>query len=140
MSNDVINAVKRLERAGSESSRTTEKLFEAASKIAEKIEKVAPVGVILPRGYKVVEIRSNVSSEDFLAVVDTWDLSVIGYIDGIGRYLHGDFNCWIPAQERDIILQFAKDIADGLLDDIAEFIEDRNKEEDIFADILISKQ
>lgn len=141
MSNDIINAVKRLERAGSESSRTTEKLFEAATKVAEIIEKQVPVGVILPRGYKVVRVKSNVSSEIFLAVVDSWNCEcVTGYIDGIGRYLHGDFSCWIPEQKRDIILQFAKDIANGLLDDIAEFLENRSKEENNFADILISKQ
>ena len=36
---DVISALKRLERVGSESSRSTEKLVEAASCLASAIEK-----------------------------------------------------------------------------------------------------
>ena len=37
MSN-IINALKRLERAGDENSLATQKLFEAANKVAELIE------------------------------------------------------------------------------------------------------
>ena len=117
MSNSVINALKRLERAGSEDSKATQKLCEAAAEVAEVIIKNVPVGVPLPRSYEVVKRHSNISYELFLINSDG------EYIDGIGRYLHGDLQCWIPEQKRNVVLNFAQDIATGLLDEIADFIE-----------------
>jgi len=124
--NDVINAVKRLERAGSEYSRATQKLYEAAREVATFIENQVPVGVKLPRGYYVKRIYSNISSEKFLCrdMVGENGLETC-YIDGIGGYLHGDFRCCIPRQNRTAILKFAEDIANGLLDEIAEWLEAR---------------
>ena len=80
---------------------------------------------MFPRGYKVVTVRSNVGSALFLVKGDneyrTW-------IDGIGGCLHRDFHCWIPEQTRTGVLDFAKDIAEGLLDEIALFLEKRAQE------------
>lgn len=128
--NSIINAVKRLERAGSENSKATQKLFEAALDVAYLIEKTVPVNVQLPRGYKVIRRYSNSGSELFLINSDG------EYIDGTGRYLHGDFNCWIPEQKREAILDFAADIADGLLDEIAEFIEQQARKANEAAELL----
>jgi hypothetical protein len=133
---NIIDAVKRLERAGDENSKATQKLHEAASTVAEIIEKQAPVGVWLPRDYKVVRIRSNVSSEVFL--IGGKDPYGDGnfWVDGIGRYLHNDFQCGIPSQTRAGSLKFAKDVAEGLLDEIAEFLEQRKAESENAATVL----
>lgn len=137
MSNSIINAVKRLERAGSEHSRATKKLFEAATEVAELIEEIAPVGVPLPRGYKVIKEKSNIGVARFLVRGDD-DSYKIEYIDGIGDYLHNDFHCWIPGQKRETVLEFARDVADGLLDEIADFLEKRTQESEIATTILQS--
>lgn len=131
--NSVINAVKRLERVGSENSKATKKLFQAATAVAELIEEVAPVGVTLPRGYKVVERRSKLAPCLFLVNKDG------EYIDGIGQHLHGDFHCWIPEQRREVILDFAADIADGLLNEIADFIEQLAMESNKATEVLEEK-
>ena len=136
---DIISAVKRLERAGDENSKATKKLHEAAYNVAQLIIKIVPLGVKLPRGYKVRHIKSNVGSADFLtywqptpsdkAYSERPDLEgETMWIDGQGSYLHGDFNAWIPNQTRAGSLKFAKDVAEGLLEEIAEFLEKRKAE------------
>jgi len=137
MSNNIINAVKRLERAGSENSRATQKLYQAAGNVADLIETQVPVGVELPRGYYVREVCSNIGSCLFLCreTEDGRD-----YIDGIGRYLHGDFHCWIPGQNRAVVMQFAEDVADGLLDEIAQWLENRATRADQAAQVLEASQ
>lgn len=128
MSNEIINAVKRLERAGSENSRATKKLHDAVRIVADLICDRAPVGVDLPRGYRVVRIRSNVGSANFLEVdggEDEFGEPTSDLVDGDGGYLHGDFHCPLPAQTRETSLQFAADVADGLLDEISEMLEQR---------------
>jgi len=130
MSN-IISAVKRLERAGSENSRTTQKLFEAARQVAELIKDMVPAGARLPRGYYVKKVHSNVGSCSFLCRDFPGDYpgeAVTRYVDGIGSHLHGDFHCWIPGQDRNTVLKFAEDIATGLLDEIAEWLEKRTAE------------
>lgn len=136
MENTVINAVKRLERAGSENSRATQKLFEAAKIVADSIEENVPAGVRLPRGYIVRRVQSNLGSEKFLCR-GTDDLTV--FVDGIGGYLHGDFQCWIPAQNRKTVLDFAADIASGLLDEIAAWLEERATQANKAAEVLLSE-
>ena len=138
---DIINAVKRLERAGDENSKATKKLHEAAREVAYKIEAVAPVGVLLPRGYRVERVKSNVGSDEFLTLRGDRDEYQRGeyhyyWIDGCGRYLHGDFHAEVPAQTRTGSLRFAKDVAEGLLDEIAEFLEQRKAESEKAAEVL----
>ena len=127
-----IDALKRLERAGDSQSRATEKLHKAAFAIALVIEKKVPDGVDLPRGYRVIREHSNVGSDLFLVLergTDDYGEPMSYWIDGTGGYLHGDFHAKIPAQTREGSLQFAEDIATGLLDDIAEFLEQRAAKE-----------
>lgn len=138
MSN-TINALKRLERAGSAISRATQKLFEAASIVAAEIEDACPTNVRLPRGYRVERYRSNVGAEYFLthdAGLDEYGCQRSDFVDGTGGYLHGDFSCPIPAQTRRGVMRFAEDIATGLLDEIAAFLEARTKEAEEKAMIL----
>lgn len=128
MSDNLINSLKRLERAGAENSRATKKLHEAAAEVADRIERLVPSGVRLPRGYIVDGVKSNVGYARFLKREDDewdeWGEPTYTWIDGTGSYLHGDFHCWIPAQTRAGSLQFAKDVAEGLLDEIAAFLEE----------------
>jgi len=83
----------------------------------------------LPRGYRVVEITSNVGCWPFLTRGQH-------YINGEDRYLHGDFRCFIPKPPREAVLRFARDIADGLLEEIAQALEARAKESDTAAGAL----
>jgi hypothetical protein len=138
MNNSIINAVKRLERAGSENSRTTQKLFGAARQVAELIEDMVPAGEELPRGYYVKKVQSNIGYGLFLCYDELVEnnLEITRYIDGIGGYLHGDFHCWIPGQDRDTVLQFAKDVATGFLDEIAEWLEKRAEENQKATEVL----
>lgn len=127
----IVNALNRLQRAGSESSRCTEKLHDAASEVADQICKAVyqarAVGKRLPRGYRVVNVKSNVGNSDFL-VWESAKRDEFGYpeslwIDGTGNYLHGDFHAEVPKQTREGSLRFAKDVSEGLLDEIAAFLE-----------------
>ncbi|RJO63152.1 MAG: hypothetical protein C4542_00470 [Dehalococcoidia bacterium] len=122
--NNIINSLKRLERAGTEHSRATKKLFAAAREVAIFIENIAPIGVQLPQGYVVRKINSNIGSEKFLVRDET------DYIDGIGGYLHNDFSCWIPLPTRIAVLNFANDVSAGLLNEIADFLVQRTLEDD----------
>ncbi len=119
----IIDSLKRLERAGSEHSRATEKLHTAARDVARLVKELVPVGVILPRGYEVRRIHSNVGSDLFLVAGGYW-------VDGCGGYLHGDFRCPIPPQTREASLRFAEDIATGWLDELAEWLEQRAAEDE----------
>jgi hypothetical protein len=127
--NNVINALKRLERAGAEDSRTTEKLRESARSLASEIEGMVPHGVKLPRGYRVISRTCHGgASYDFL--VKDYHTETEEYIDSgsnFDYYLNGDFDVTIPGQTRKGVLQFAADIATGWLDEVAAFLEERAK-------------
>ncbi len=129
----IIDAVKRLERAGGEHTRTTGKLREAARQVALEIQKSVPEGVDLPRGYRVVERGSNIGREFYLESPLTPEGSSedFFYVDGpeFGAYLHGDFGAWIPGTPRSVVLRFAADIAGGLLDEITVWLEARAAED-----------
>jgi hypothetical protein len=136
--NSIINSLKRLERAGSENSRTTEKLREAAAEVANKIVEMVPLSLIdeegpkgavvsLPRGYVIEERTGNNASFRYLTR-DGDPLWESRYLDAKeNHYQGGDFNCWIGAANRDDILRFSKDIATGLLNEIATWLEERTK-------------
>jgi hypothetical protein len=83
-------------------------------------------------------MRSNVASEYFL--VYNYGYIEEEFIDGIGSYLHGDFNCFTPEITREMALRFAKDISEGLLDEIAEFLEKSTHEMNNGIEMIIKKQ
>lgn len=129
MDKKIIEAVERLNRAGAEHARVTASLFKAAKKVARMITEAVQAGTELTRGYyvKKIYVEKNDSTGYFLCKdVDTEYGDVITeYVDGIGNYLYGDIYHWIPPQDREIVMQFAKDVADGFLDEVSKLLEDR---------------
>lgn len=123
----VIDSLKRLERAGSESSRATEKLRLAARDVAEAIEAISMdfLGVVLPRGY-VVEMREG---SVYLMSREQDDNDYCPT-----RYAFYSYSRTPPT--RTAILEFASDIADGWLDELATFLEARQAESIKAAEIL----
>jgi hypothetical protein len=121
--NSIINALKRLERAGKDNSRATQKLREAAIDVAQFVIDSTPRAFIckeLARGYKVLGIESNVGKEYYFRVRGTgYDCTSRFLCIAKGHYQHGDFNAWVDAATREDVLSFAADVANGLLDEIA---------------------
>tara|TARA_Y100000310_G_scaffold208417_1_gene209011 strand:+ start:347 stop:763 length:417 start_codon:yes stop_codon:yes gene_type:complete len=123
----IVDALARLERAGQEHSRTTQKLRNAAVVLAAHVCTIVPEGVGLPRGYRVARLRSNVDSELFLEAPwrsDEWEESA-PLLNATGGYLHGDFSMPLPIVTRDDVLRFAGDVAGGWLTELAEWLERR---------------
>ena len=140
-SNSIINSVKRLERAGAESSRMTKKLKAACEEVAQMIIDKCPAYIELPRKYKVVKCQyldahMNIDSDD------GWDwclktsnssghtLDDRWYVFGvkeIGHTPNPSYEGLTPAN-RETCLKFSKDIAEGLLDEVAELLEKRAEE------------
>lgn len=148
--NSIINSLKRLERAGSEASAATAKLREAAREVAQKIVDICPadaVGVELPRGYRVMSVHSNIASEYYLVVPGTGDADEDGWgesarmLDVLSdHYQHRDFNSPVNAATRGDVLQFAADIANGLLAEIAAWLEARTGESEKATAQLLASQ
>jgi hypothetical protein len=135
MENSIINSLKRLERVGGESSRVTQKLFESCIKIGDFICKQVPSNVELPRGYEKV-IRHHEFGWEILKLNDVSEYERGGNINVTSQYINGDFNYWINGITRKLALIFAKDISEGLLDEISEFLEKRKKESEKAIEIL----
>jgi hypothetical protein len=127
---NVITALKRLERAGSEDSRTTEKLRQAARLLSEHVVSQLTDNVIgecrlrrepdhdepapdreLPRGYALMK-RYKADGSNYL-VLANW------------REPAG----WVPVDhDRQSALAFARDVANGWLDELAGWLEARAAE------------
>jgi len=132
METNIINALKRLERLGQENSRVTEKAREAANEIERKIVEILPKDVSLPGGYEIVKIREY----------ESWGLV---HVEGF-EYDEGDSDFYqdnelysgnkIYDASREMILKFSADIANGLLDRFADFMEARKAEIEEKAKIL----
>ena len=143
---EILNALNRLQRAGSEASRCTAKLHEAAAAVAEEIcesvSKADAIGKMLPRKYIVHRQRSNIGSTLFLYWIERETKDECDYegrshcINGESGYLHGDFKSEMTPKPRAGSLQFAKDVSEGLLDEIAEFLEKRAAENELAAQKL----
>ncbi len=103
---EIINSLKRLERAGAENSRTTEKLRQGAAQVADLICEVAPADLGV-KGYHIVVAPFH----RFLAL-------------GEGeKETYVSISCSGYLPPRETALAFAKDVANGLLDEIAERVE-----------------
>lgn len=103
----VIDALKRLERVGSDNSKTTQKLIEAADRLAHKIVDQYDV-----RDKYVVDVAPQFTRTRY---------SILN-----GRLVNGESR--YVAENRDAALAFAKDVASGLLDGIVESLERRKTE------------
>lgn len=120
----IIDSLKRLERAGEEFSRSTEKLRKSASVVADKIlEMTEPLydgkqdwgsAVWLPEGLEIHFIGAG------KAPVLTFD-HYTAWAPLSSRVADGR-NESDPASRQDI-LRFSKMIADGYLDRLAEWLE-----------------
>ena len=104
---EVIDALKRLERVGGENSATTRKLMDAADRLAAKI-----VEQFDERDKYVIEVAPRFHGSRY---------SILN-----GRLCNGESR-WV-AETRDTALDFARDIASGLLDAVTENLEQRNAE------------
>ena len=113
----VIDALKRLERAGSEESGATGKLKDAARELGEYVvglldeevrdEVSAHDGITaLPRDYRVQEGYGDIGVADFHLV--RWDYATQRYIP-----VHAS---------RFAALAFAEDVATGWLDELGEWL------------------
>jgi hypothetical protein len=126
---DVIDSLKRVERVGSENSKTTEKLIKAASEVADRIVSQFANGgedVVLETQYVLETTDEEGRSVTHIKLRTEF----AGYCIRAGRLRFGDRNSDedYVAQNRANALRFSKDIANGLLDVIAEIIERRNAE------------
>ena len=134
--NSVINALKRLERAGAESSITTLKLREAvrdlAAAIATDLDSIAhdcPEGQYawtLPRGYTLEPLRNGAL---LCAPTD----------GGTDRAELLNSTPIVVPPSRTAALQFAHDIATGWLDELAQWVEDRTEDAGEAADVLTAE-
>ncbi len=137
----IIDSLKRLERAGEENSRMTQKLKNAAQEVAKKIIEEVPAGIELPRGYKVTKCIYP-DAHNYIDPNDGWDwclktkkssgytMDDRWYVFGVNQKGHTsspNYEGLEPAN-RETCLQFAKDISEGLLDEIAEVLEKRAEE------------
>ena len=119
---NVIDSLKRLERAGAENSRTTEKLRDAAAKVAEKVENLTK-GLdvaFLPRGYRIENHRGS----DYLM---SPEIDMEDYCPQRFALYPGSS---MQEPTRAAILRFAEDIEGGWLDEVAELLESRAVEND----------
>jgi hypothetical protein len=100
----VVDALKRLERAGDEHSRATEKLRQAAYALSEHLRPLVPQREELPRGYQYHYdvLCSQVDCEVWREV----------------------------CEDRETALAFARNIATGWLDDLATWLEKRAAEDE----------
>lgn len=124
----VIDALKRLERAGDESSRSTKKLVDAAITLAKAIEPMCPAYVKLPRGYEVVRLCTQDSANiRYLAKLNTPHHEFGNAVFGAASNETDGYDYFAPASRIDA-LTLAKDVADGWLAEVADFLLARAKE------------
>jgi len=122
MSNSIINSLKRLERAGQENSRYTQKVREATSEVADLIATCS-----------ISPLTENLT---LLRELDIYPLGKYSFIRGMQGKVLIKLNDeilnpsgYLPSDgpSRNTCLEFAKDIADGLIDAIAEEVEVENR-------------
>lgn len=124
--NSIIDALKRLERAGDENSKTNAKLYKAAGDagyaIAVIVDAAGLRGYNLPRGYVVRTIKQSEGEEIGLCKRIAEAGTAIDFELGQGGYV-GAAGVQSLGRHRAIVAQFSEDLAAGLMHEIAEFIE-----------------
>ena len=113
-------ALEKLTAAAQKDARITDSVRRAACRVAAMVEERAPAGVWLPWDYEVVDtaieggfrakflVKHHEGNNEF-------------FVDSDDK----DNPSWIPAQTREGVMEFAQDLADGWLDELAEFLERR---------------
>ena len=132
---NVIDSLKPLERIGSDESQTVKKILEAASELSQCICEHFPTGLrgryisgsVLKDGTVRVGFDHGSSNNKYdfgHYAVATKDLEHLGGL----RVLGDDRKPRVVGADRETALRFSKDIANGLLDLICQFIETEHKE------------
>ena len=132
METNIINALKRLERLGQENSRVTEKARKATNEIEKKLAEILPRNVPLPGNYEVVYYGGY---EDWILAYGVTE-NPYGGDDEIRKNNNTYWATKIHNAPRGVILKFSADIANGLLDRFADFMEARKAEIEEKAKIL----
>ena len=124
MENSLINSLKRLERVGSETSRVTEKLKKAVEEVSQKImECIKPV---LPERESIYPDFTPIAEKLYYCKrCLIWDYD--GYADEI-TYTDYDLRPSEGYVKREVALNFAAAIANGLLKKIVSKVEKENAE------------
>lgn len=125
---------------------STKKLIAAANAVGDAIESLVPVDVPLPRHYSRSRLRSREGSVTFLFRGCTCDDQYGCQCDAVtgavnceqSGYLHGDFQAPILVPtSRALALAFARDVASGLIGEIAAVIDARAAEAEAGANVLV---
>lgn len=112
----IIDDIKRLERIGSEYSKTTQKIIEAAHGVADLLVKLMPDTERLPRQYSI------------------YNKLLVKRIEKTDYIING------PKSGRTESLVFAHDIATGLLSEFASFLAMRGNADEKIVEKLIRAQ
>ncbi len=110
--------MEELRQKGKERQRLTDQLVDIISHEANELAYTVPVGTgctVNDERYEIIEIRSNVGYEWFLAVEDEegyWQTFAQDTTIGSGYYLHGDFGAYVAVADRDAWLKLANDLPD----------------------------
>jgi hypothetical protein len=116
---DAIEALRRLEEAGKASARATRRLREAATVLAASVKEAVPEdlhGHALPRGYRVRRRNTGSGPATYLCLGDIDAKYIDGPADGPG-------SCVAPPASRAAIVAFARDVADGWLEELSAYLE-----------------
>ena len=115
-----IEAIQRLTAAAQKDARITDSLRRAACRVAAMVEERAPSGVSLPWDYDVVDcaIGGGFRAKFLVKHYEGKDEFFVDSDDESNP-------SWIPAQTRAGVMEFAQDLRDGWLDELAEFLERR---------------
>lgn len=126
-SNSIINSIKRLERAGDERSKATQKLRDAAFELCDYLLET------LPRNFSILEADWREQEEPgyVLRIKDGADLM----IEHMGTYCN--YGEWHNVT-RDMALGLAQAVAEGLLDKVAVELERQTKDAERAAEIIKS--
>lgn len=134
MSN-IVTSLKRLERAGSETGKTTRKLIEAAADVALQVERIVGEAdcedVALPRGYEVLHHHGA----RHLVTPEVEEVCY-GTCYPVRYTLNPGSDSPTPDANRGAALLFAKDLASGWLEELAAFLEDRAAEDKAASETL----
>ena len=126
----IINGLKRLERAGNRKVRRGQKLYEAVNNIANAIDEIITAAGLahtgLPRGYVVGNVdrcaAMRGTHDAMLGAGKDWQMIHHLWLDGLALNDLGDLEPDELAGDSER-LAFARDIADGLLDEIVQHIQ-----------------
>jgi hypothetical protein len=125
---DVIDSLKRLERVGSEESKTTQKLIQAAAQLSFLIaSQFSSIGTRKVTVAQVPTFSTKDGLRQFRNVKYTVseDKRQLQKTDQYRLYRDGEY----VADNREVALEFARDISKGLLDPITAALEKRQTED-----------